>query len=127
MVELYIYPVHITGKQRPYVAKTHTFTRQETVDAEDEISKEYMCKYPGHRPFFKKIPLKINLEITFKKKKQITSYPITRPDIDNIFKLVADALNGLAYDDDSQIVTANIKKIFGKEDRYYIRIEEEKC
>ena len=36
--------------------------------------------------------------------------PITRPDADNIYKLVTDALEKLAYDADSRIVDAHIHK-----------------
>ena len=34
-----------------------------------------------------------------------------REDVDNLFKLVADSLNGIAYVDDRQIVEAHIQKI----------------
>ena len=33
-----------------------------------------------------------------------------KPDADNIAKLVLDALNGVAYDDDSQVVELTVKK-----------------
>lgn len=35
-----------------------------------------------------------------------------RPDLDNLCKLVGDALNGVAYRDDSQIVRASISKLY---------------
>ena len=45
------------------------------------------------------------------KPKKILSEPDTfKPDIDNIIKLVFDALNGVAYDDDKQIVKVQAKK-----------------
>lgn len=36
--------------------------------------------------------------------------PITKPDWDNVGKIVSDALNGIAYRDDSQIVDARVVK-----------------
>ena len=36
--------------------------------------------------------------------------PLKKPDIDNIVKVVADALNGVAYKDDTQIIYAVAKK-----------------
>lgn len=39
--------------------------------------------------------------------------PTTKPDADNILKLVADALNGIAYKDDKQIVHAGVAKHYG--------------
>lgn len=37
-----------------------------------------------------------------------------RPDVDNIIKIVADALNGFAYYDDGQIVISHAYKMEGK-------------
>lgn len=40
--------------------------------------------------------------------------PTTKPDADNIAKVVCDALNGLAYYDDNQIVHMEISKEYGE-------------
>lgn len=51
--------------------------------------------------------------------------PITRTgDIDNLFKAVADALNGVAYDDDSQIVEATVRKLYLDEAKAEVTIRE---
>lgn len=39
-------------------------------------------------------------------------FPTTKPDFDNLTKLVTDAMNGIVYHDDRQIVTAYITKRF---------------
>lgn len=39
--------------------------------------------------------------------------PMKKPDADNVLKCVADALNGIAYHDDSQITEACIEKYYG--------------
>ena len=39
--------------------------------------------------------------------------PTVKPDWDNIGKIVCDALNGVAYDDDKQIVAGTVSKIYG--------------
>ena len=36
--------------------------------------------------------------------------PLVKPDIDNVVKLVMDALNGVAYDDDKQVVRQYAEK-----------------
>jgi Holliday junction resolvase RusA-like endonuclease len=43
-------------------------------------------------------------------------WPTSRPDFDNLIKLIADALNGLVYSDDSQIVRSFHEERFGAED-----------
>lgn len=42
------------------------------------------------------------------------THPISRPDADNIAKNL-DALNGVAFVDDSQIVSLNVAKIYAEE------------
>ena len=39
-------------------------------------------------------------------------YPIKKPDVDNIFKSITDALSGIIYKDDRQIVRSTITKIY---------------
>lgn len=39
--------------------------------------------------------------------------PTKKPDADNIAKVVCDALNGIAYIDDTQVVSLNIIKAYG--------------
>lgn len=38
--------------------------------------------------------------------------PTKKPDVDNIFKSVTDAMSGIAYKDDKQIVSASIEKFY---------------
>ena len=40
-------------------------------------------------------------------------YPTKKPDADNIAKVVCDALNGLAYKDDAQVIDLTVHKRFG--------------
>lgn len=42
--------------------------------------------------------------------------PTKRPDIDNIIKIIEDALNGVAYHDDSQITKVTAMKIYSETD-----------
>ena len=47
-----------------------------------------------------------------------------RPDLDNLAKTITDALNGIAYKDDSQIIEMNLKKHYSPEDKVVVAIEE---
>ena len=48
--------------------------------------------------------------------------PTKKPDIDNIMKIVLDALNGVAYHDDSQICKVNFMKMYSENPRLKILI-----
>ena len=48
--------------------------------------------------------------------------PTKKPDVDNIFKLVTDALSGILYDDDKQIVSCRVQKWYSEEPRTEVRI-----
>ena len=49
--------------------------------------------------------------------------PTGKPDYDNIGKVV-DALNGIVWVDDSQIVDARIRKLYDERARLVIEVEE---
>lgn len=63
-----------------------------------------------------------------KKKKEAAAareiYPTTKPDCDNIIKVVLDALNGLAYDDDKQVVSVSCEKYYGETGYLRITVQE---
>ena len=46
--------------------------------------------------------------------------PTVKPDWDNIGKIVCDALNGVAYNDDKQIVTGTVTKLYGTEPKVVV-------
>ncbi|WP_167957941.1 RusA family crossover junction endodeoxyribonuclease [Anaerosporobacter faecicola] len=46
--------------------------------------------------------------------------PTKKPDIDNICKVVLDALNGIAYKDDTQVVQLQMEKLYN--DEPYVRV-----
>jgi Holliday junction resolvase RusA-like endonuclease len=50
--------------------------------------------------------------------------PTLKPDVDNYVKAIKDALNGIAYVDDSQVVVLFISKYYSREPRVEIQIEE---
>jgi Holliday junction resolvase RusA-like endonuclease len=48
--------------------------------------------------------------------------PTVKPDLDNIVKIVADALNGLAYTDDSRVVEVIVRKRYGSNPRCEVKL-----
>lgn len=49
-------------------------------------------------------------------------FPTKKPDMDNIGKLVCDALNNVVFEDDVQIVRLNARKIYGEKARLLITV-----
>jgi len=47
----------------------------------------------------------------------------TKPDLDNLIKIVGDGLNGIAYRDDSQICDVSASKRYGPEPGVWITLE----
>jgi len=89
------------------------FTPKKTESAEAEIrwhwnaSKHQMIpKYPTVLEVWFFLPKPASA-----KKSQV--YPVVRPDLDNLVKLVKDALNGFAWKDDGQIIETHAFKRYG--------------
>lgn len=51
-------------------------------------------------------------------------FHLKKPDADNILKVVADALNGVAYHDDKQIALMSAKKIYSEMEGLFITVGE---
>lgn len=49
-----------------------------------------------------------------------------KPDIDNVAKAVLDGLNGVAFEDDKQVINLRIAKAYANEARLEIEVESEK-
>lgn len=53
-----------------------------------------------------------------------TRRPTIKPDIDNIEKIVLDGLNGIAYDDDKQVVEVHKWKLYNESPKVIVNVEE---
>ena len=51
--------------------------------------------------------------------------PTLKPDVDNYVKAIKDALNGIAYVDDSQVTVLMISKFYAREPRVEVKVEED--
>jgi len=50
---------------------------------------------------------------------------VKRPDLDNIVKAITDGMNGVVYQDDSQIVSLHATKVYGTDGMVEIMVQEE--
>lgn len=121
--------VEPVGKARARTFKTkggeyHSYTPKKTAHSEAMIREAVI----GLGYFEAGTP--IRLEATFYRVKPKSApkrviLPSTKPDIDNYFKLLTDALEKFIYSNDSQITTAIIKKRFGSPPKIVLKLEED--
>ena len=112
----------VRGKARPRKGKHGFYTPNDTKKYEESIKREYIkqCnkKLDGPVEFILYI-YKTKAKFTKKEKVLIEEdkyWCITKPDTDNVVKLVLDALNKTAYDDDNQVVKITALKKWTIED-----------
>lgn len=111
-------------KARPRVYGRHAVTPQRTLEAEHRLRDEYIRQNGPCRPFSGKIlvdcvfyaPVPKSWPKAKREQALDGRLPfMSRPDIDNLVKLVLDALNGTAYEDDAQITGLSAQKVYGRE------------
>lgn len=110
------------GKQRARTLKNgRSYTPPETVHYENLIKLSYQQQVRDKTMFPGALEVSITAffpipESYSNKKKELCRTnkirPTTKPDCDNIAKIVCDALNKIAYNDDSQIVEIRIEKYY---------------
>ena len=124
MIVKFTIPGEPVGKQRPRVNTfTHkAYTPQKTASYESWVRMCYLQDYRDTKfPDDSQLYILINAFFDIpksvsktKKQDMIMGHirPTKKPDFDNIGKSICDALNTIAYKDDSAIVSAYIMKLY---------------
>lgn len=120
------------AKARPRVGRFGTYTPQQTVQYENWVKECYLlqCKNTHlEGQLCARIIAYFGIPKSTNKKNRTAMLRgdiccTKRPDVDNIAKIVLDSLNGLAYDDDSQVVELNIRKMYAEEPRVEVELYE---
>jgi Holliday junction resolvase RusA-like endonuclease len=110
------FPVRPKVKQRPRVLRNgHTYTPKVTLEYERELASLYKgprfsCNMLAVKMLFSHDGVEIQIEEL--RPKPDVEMPKTklRGDIDNYVKAVLDALNGIAWGDDSRVVVLHAEK-----------------
>lgn len=120
------------GKSRPRFTTrgkyVQTYQPKEDKVREAAIKAAYLAAAGNVGPHSG--PVAMTIEAVFlkpeswsKNKKLTTGAKTSKPDVDNIAKLVQDALNKVAYLDDAQIVRVTAHKRFGDTEETIVSVE----
>lgn len=121
------------AKGRPRLGRYGTYTPKKTQEYEEYVKMCWVAKYGAIQPAEQ--PLEVNIVFYMpipkgyskKQKAEILSGRLKhtkKPDIDNLIKSVLDALNGLAYADDSQIIKVTAVKRYAETGSTELTIKE---
>lgn len=89
------------SKARPRVYNGHGVTDRRTRNAENRVYSEFRRKYGDVEPIKGDVRIRLKFWMASRHPR----------DWDNLAKLATDALNGVAYQDDVQIVEAQVSKV----------------
>ena len=113
-------PGEPVGKGRPrFTRQGRAYTPAKTAKYENLVSLAFQQMYPNHVPFENAVEMKMIAYFSIPKSWSKTK----KPDTDNIAK-VKDALNGIAFKDDSQVVKETIIKRYAEVPKLIIYIKE---
>lgn len=109
------------GKARPRVTKSgHAYTPQKTKDYEAIVRACYQSqvgrgRFPAGVPLTVKITAEFPIPKSTGKKRAaalLGRWHTKKPDADNVAKAILDALNGVAYPDDSAVARLVVEKTY---------------
>ena len=133
MVIDFTIPGEPKGKGRPRFGKGHAYTPDVTENYESYI--KLCCARAARTPFPPSSRIKMEIHAYYGIPSSAPKYkriamangdilPTKKPDIDNVAKIVCDALNGLAYKDDKQIVEMYVRKRYSGNPRVEVFMED---
>lgn len=123
------------GKARPRM-NTRTgqaYTPAKTKLYEYALRQWFIREYPNFSPIESRVKVEIiayfSIPKSTSKKKEAEMMknfisPTKKPDIDNITKIVLDAMNKFAFKDDTQVVILQVEKKYSDIPKIYVKVEE---
>ena len=125
------------GKGRPRFSTrggfVKTYTPEKTASYENFVKLCYLNKYKGQKldgEIIAEIIAYFSIPKSFSKKKRLEAIegkikPTKKPDTDNIAKTILDSLNGIAFEDDKQVVALLVNKLYGEEAKVIVTLKNE--
>ena len=121
------------GKQRPRFSRGRTYTPKKTVDYEELIADKARSAMGSSDPL--ETPIAVYIYINHavpasysKKRKEGCLSRLERPkkpDLDNVAKGYLDAMNGIVYKDDVQVVSLHVTKRYDTIASVHVCVREE--
>ena len=123
------------GKGRPRFKRIGNFVQTYTPASTAEYEKLVKLRFQNAGGQITDKPVRVGITAFFappkstKKRDRIEMLanrilPEKKPDCDNIAKIILDALNKIAYIDDSQVIELVVKKRYSAEAKVIVHIEE---
>lgn len=110
-----------------------SYQPKKVIDYANTVRFAFLQKYPDFEPIKDRaveVKIKVFVEVPQSKSKKFKNAallgeirPTKKPDCDNIAKNINDALNGIAYVDDAQIVKETIEKWYAATPQVEITIK----
>jgi Holliday junction resolvase RusA-like endonuclease len=133
----FVVPGQPVGKGRPRASSRGGFVRMytdaKTLSYEQLIAKQATYAMGNlaemlYTPISMRIVALYNIPVSWSKRKQQLALSGDlipgKPDLDNVAKAVLDALNGVVYEDDKQVIRLVIEKSYSFEPRIEVYVHE---
>lgn len=130
-VIVFVIPMAPVGKGRPRFSRRGAYTPKATKVAEAFIKKHAKPLFDDATRFNGPVGMEIALchaiPKSWSKRARESALngltrPTVKPDMDNVEKLILDALNGIAFCDDKQVVEKHTVKIYAETPMIEVRI-----
>jgi len=122
------------GKKAPQWSKHGTYMPKQTVNYETYIKQLFSISFPDFKPLDCCLTMRIEIyllvpkSVSRKKRAMMLSgeiRPGVKPDCSNVLKSIEDALQGLAFRNDSQVVSLQADKWYSERPEVKVDISEE--
>lgn len=115
----------------PQLKRSLSYTPENTILYENLIKTRYL--EVTDKKYDNKEPLHISITAFYEPPKSVSKKrreamlagyekPCKKPDIDNIAKVILDALNDIAYHDDTQVISLSMQKKYSEEAKVEVEI-----
>jgi len=137
MIVKFTVPGAVVGKGRPRFAKrgafVSTYTPEKTANYENLVKLAAHRAMDGQEPYAIAVRCTIDVSVmpalSWSKKKRIealsgVSRPTSKPDLDNVAKGILDAMNGVVFKDDCQVVELVLRKRYAETAQAVVEVVE---